>query len=149
MVELLTAPFAKLLLFALIVFTGTFAFLRLASRAYSKPEGALPTSVLVSAAALRLALGVVVAVAANAILLRFPELPRRTVVLLLGFLPFRLGLWHLILRMFFDRERPSEDRRARGRAALTLRWTVFGATVSYLLDTPALIIGTAVLGSIA
>lgn len=140
MVEWLASPFAKLLFFALFVFAGNFAFLRLADRAYSKPERLAP-SVLVSAAALRLALGVVAAVAANALLLRFPEVSNRALVLLLGFLPVRAGLWYWLLGMFFDREKK--------HVAVTRRWTAFGAIVSYLLDASALLLGTAVLGSIA
>jgi hypothetical protein len=139
--SLLSAPFAKLLLHALIVFAGSFAFLRLANRAYSNPGGALKSSVLVSAAALRLALGVVAGVVANVVLLKAPALKNPALVLLLAFLPVRTGIWYLVLGMFFDRE--------KRQVAVSRRWTAFGVVVSYLLDTPAVFLGAAVLGSIA
>jgi hypothetical protein len=141
LLSLLAAPFSKLLLYALIAFAGNFAFLRLANRACAPPDRPLKSSVLISAAALRLALGVVAGVVANVILLKLPTLPNPALVLLVAFLPLRAGLWYLVLGMFFDREK---------RAVLLIRrWTAFGVVVSYLLDTPAVFLGVAVLGSIA
>ncbi len=137
----LDSPFAKLLLFALVHLAGNFALLRLAKRAFSKGGALLGTSVLFSAAALRLALGVVAGVAANAALLSAPGLPNRALVLLIVFLPVRAGLWYLMLRMFLDRETQSR--------ALVRRWTAYGLVVSYLLDAAAILLGPDLLGSIA
>jgi hypothetical protein len=137
----LDSPFAKLLLFALVHLAGGFALLRLANGAFSKGHAALGTSVLFSAAALRLALGVVAGVVANAALLSAPALPNRAFVLLVAFLPVRAGLWYLVVRLFLDRE-----KRA---VPLVRRWTAFGVIVSYLLDGAAIFLGPDLLGSVA
>lgn len=137
----LDSSFTKLVLFALVEWVGYFVFLHVANRLASKGQTPLTQSVLVSAAALRLALGVVAGLVVQVVLLRVPALPNRSLIVLAAFLPIRAGLWYLILRMFFDRE--------QRRTPLVRRLTAFGVITSYLLDVPAIFVGANVLGSIA
>lgn len=148
LLSLIAAPFAKLVAYAAIVLVGSFAFLVFANRVYPAPVTRLKLSVLFSAAALRLALGVLAGVVANVILLELRPRVHPVLPLLLAVLPVRLGLWRLVLEAFFERDVTPEQAKAPGRARKLWALAGLGVLVSYVLDTPALFLGTTILGAI-
>lgn len=135
------ALYAKLVLSAVITGGGYLAFLHIANRLASKGGTPLSRSVLVSIAALRLALGVSARFVVLVALPHVLPLPHRSLVLGLAvFLPIRAGLWYMVLRMFFDRE--------GRRGSLMGRLVAFGVIASYLLDVPAILLRMNILGPI-